>query len=241
MGGPPSGGRLQQDQAIQRRVTLKRCSRWDRQRSGSTQRKHRDRSASFPPLGADSSHKSSRPSSSSRAPTSATTPPGLLAGKLHGSTVSRTPWVAAPVCTQEGTTNTTLEKAITHLAAAVTQLVHRVTTIEQGIGSGAFPHPPSMTQTSTYTPMDANSVEGTALKRKAVEVGGTQPGDTQEQIERLTSALTMSETRTDQRFAALEATIEKYFQTLTSQCTQQLDSFSKALHNLAMELSGLRM
>ncbi|KAH7956775.1 hypothetical protein HPB52_012572 [Rhipicephalus sanguineus] len=33
----------QQDQANQRRVTLKRSSRWDRQRSGSTQRKHRDR------------------------------------------------------------------------------------------------------------------------------------------------------------------------------------------------------
>ncbi|KAL1486921.1 hypothetical protein MTO96_046754 [Rhipicephalus appendiculatus] len=41
---------MQQDQATQRRVTLKRSSRWDRQRSGSTQSKHRDRSASFPPL-----------------------------------------------------------------------------------------------------------------------------------------------------------------------------------------------
>ncbi|KAL1438382.1 hypothetical protein MTO96_048000 [Rhipicephalus appendiculatus] len=86
----------QQDQATQRRVTLKRSSRWDRQRSGSTQSKHRDRSASFPPLGADSSHKSSRPSSRSRAPTSATTPPGPPAGKPHGSTVSGTPSAAAP-------------------------------------------------------------------------------------------------------------------------------------------------
>ncbi|KAL1460421.1 hypothetical protein MTO96_027367 [Rhipicephalus appendiculatus] len=86
----------QRDQATQRRVTLKRSSRWDRQRSGSTQSRHRDRSASFPPLGADSSHKSSRPSSSSRAPTSATTPPGPPAGKPHGSTVSGTPSAAAP-------------------------------------------------------------------------------------------------------------------------------------------------
>ncbi|KAH7984300.1 hypothetical protein HPB52_019143 [Rhipicephalus sanguineus] len=86
----------QQDQATQRRVALKRSSRWDRQRSGSTQRKHRDRSASFPPLEADSSHKSSRPSSSSRAPTSATTPPGLPAGKPHGSTVPGTPSAAPP-------------------------------------------------------------------------------------------------------------------------------------------------
>ncbi|KAH6921281.1 hypothetical protein HPB50_027725 [Hyalomma asiaticum] len=219
----------QQDQATQRRVTLKRASRWDRQRSGSTQRKHRDRSASFPPLGADSSHKSSRPSSSSRAPTSATTPPGLRAGKPPGSTVSGTPSAAPPVSTQGGTTNTTLEKAITHLTAVVTQLVQRVTIIEQRIESGAFSHPPSMIQTSTSTPMDTYSVAGTALKRKAYEVGGTQPGDTQAQIERLTSALTMSETCTDQRFASLEATMEKYFQTLTAQFTQQLDSLSKAL------------
>ncbi|KAL1475001.1 hypothetical protein MTO96_037609, partial [Rhipicephalus appendiculatus] len=219
----------QQDQATQRRVTLKRSSRWDRQRSGSTQSKHRDRSASFPPLGADSSHKSSRPSSRSGAPTSATTPPGPPAGKPHGSTVSGTPSAAAPVSTQGGTTNTTLEKVITHLTAVVTQLVHRVTTIEQRIGSGAFSHPPSMTETPTSAPMDTDSLAGTAPKRKAYEVGGTQPGDTQDQIERLTSALTMSETRTDQRFAALEATMEKYFQTLTAQFTQQLDSLSKAL------------
>ncbi|KAL1419682.1 hypothetical protein MTO96_025029 [Rhipicephalus appendiculatus] len=170
----------QQDQATQRRVTLKRSSRWDRQRSSSTQSKHRDRSASFPPLRADSSHKSSRPSSRSRAPTSATPPPGPPAGKPHGSTVSGTPSAAAP----------------------------------------KDPHPP---------PMDTDSLTGTAPKRKAYEVGGTQPGDTQDQIERLTSALTMSETRTDQRFAALEATMEKYFQTLTAQFTQQLDSLSKAL------------
>ncbi|KAH6946549.1 hypothetical protein HPB50_013901 [Hyalomma asiaticum] len=209
----------QQDQATQRRVTLKRSSRWDRQRSGSTQRKHRDRSTSFPPLGADSSHKSSRPSSSSRAPTSATTPQGLPAGKPHGSTVSGTTSAAPPVSTQGEITNTTLEKAITHLTAVVTQLVHRVTAIEQRIGSGAFSHPPSMTQTST--PMDTDSVAGTALKRKAYEVGGTQPGDTQAQIERLTSALTMSETRTDQRFATLEATMEKYFQT---QCSSPSNS-----------------
>ncbi|KAL1426545.1 hypothetical protein MTO96_018220 [Rhipicephalus appendiculatus] len=77
--------------------------------------------------------------------------------------------------------------------------------------------------------MDTDSLAGTAPKRKAYEVGGTQPGDTQDQIERLTSALTMSETRTDQRFTALEATMEKYFQTLTAQFTQQLDSLSKAL------------
>ncbi|KAH6946433.1 hypothetical protein HPB50_013504 [Hyalomma asiaticum] len=113
--------------------------------------------------------------------------------------------------------------------AAVTQLVQRVTTIEQRIESRAFSHPPSMTQTSTSTPMDTDSVAGTALKRKAYEVGGTQPGDTQAQIERLTSALTMSETLTDQRFAALEATMEKHFQTLAAQFTQQLDSLSKAL------------
>ncbi|KAL3178714.1 hypothetical protein MRX96_009396 [Rhipicephalus microplus] len=56
----------QQDQVTRRRITLKRSSRWDHHRSGSTQRKHRDRSSSFPPLGADSSHKSPRPSSSSR-------------------------------------------------------------------------------------------------------------------------------------------------------------------------------
>ncbi|KAL1466765.1 hypothetical protein MTO96_042515, partial [Rhipicephalus appendiculatus] len=86
----------QQDQATQRRVTLERSSRWDRQRSGSTQSKHRDRSASFPPLGAVSSHKSSRPSSSSRTPTSATTPPDPPAGKPHGSTVSGTPSAPAP-------------------------------------------------------------------------------------------------------------------------------------------------
>ncbi|KAL1467723.1 hypothetical protein MTO96_041978 [Rhipicephalus appendiculatus] len=217
----------QQDQATQRRVTLKRSSRWDRQWSGSTQSKHRDRSASFPPLEADSSHKSSRPSSSSRAPTSATTPPGTPAGKPHGSTVSGTP-AAAPVSTQGGTTNTTLEKAITHLTAVVTQLVHRVTTIEQRRGSGAFSHPPSMIKHPHPPPMDTDSLAGTAPKRKAYEVGGTQPGDTQDQIERLTSALTMSETRTDQRFTALEATMEKYFQTLTAQFTQQVDSLSKS-------------
>ncbi|KAL1426017.1 hypothetical protein MTO96_003486 [Rhipicephalus appendiculatus] len=128
----------QQDQATQRRVTLKRSSHGDRQRSGSTQSKHKDRSASFPPLGADSSHKSSRPSPSSRAPTSATTPPDPLAGKPHGSPVSGTPSAAAPVRTQGGTTNTTLEKAITQLTAVVTHLVHRVTAVEQGIGSGVF-------------------------------------------------------------------------------------------------------
>ncbi|KAL1476411.1 hypothetical protein MTO96_036522 [Rhipicephalus appendiculatus] len=164
----------QQDQATQRRVTLKRSSRWDRQWSVSTQSKHRDRSASFPPLGADSSHKSSRPSSSSRAPTSATTQPGPPAGKPHGSTVSGTPSAAAPVSTQGGTTNATLEKAITHLTAVVTQLVHRVTTIEKRIGSGAFSHPPSMTETPTSAPMETDSLAGTAPKRKAYEVGGTQ-------------------------------------------------------------------
>ncbi|KAL3189901.1 hypothetical protein MRX96_020244 [Rhipicephalus microplus] len=49
----------QENQATQRRVTLKRSSRWDRQRSGSTQRKHRDRSSSFRQLGTDSYRKSS--------------------------------------------------------------------------------------------------------------------------------------------------------------------------------------
>ncbi|KAH8033901.1 hypothetical protein HPB51_017351 [Rhipicephalus microplus] len=49
-----------QDQATQRRAP-KRSSHWDHHRSGSTQRKHRDRSSSIPPLGADSSHKSPRP------------------------------------------------------------------------------------------------------------------------------------------------------------------------------------
>ncbi|KAH7948648.1 hypothetical protein HPB51_008970 [Rhipicephalus microplus] len=86
-----------------------------------------------------------------------------------------------------------------------------------------------MTETPTSTPMDTDPSASTATKRKADEVSGTQLGDTQAQIKRLTSALTMSETRTHQRFAALESTMEKYFQTLTAQFTQQLDSLRKAL------------
>ncbi|KAH8037206.1 hypothetical protein HPB51_008972 [Rhipicephalus microplus] len=87
-----------------------------------------------------------------------------------------------------------------------------------------------MTQTPTSTAMDTDPSASTATKRKANEVGGTQPGDTQARIERLTSALTMIETRTQQRFPALESTIEKYFQALTEQFTKQLDSLSEALY-----------
>ncbi|KAH8026296.1 hypothetical protein HPB51_019128 [Rhipicephalus microplus] len=218
----------QQDQATQRRDTLKHFSRWDRHWSGSTLRKHRNRSSSFPSLGADSSHKSPWPSFNSRVPTPTTTFPSLPAGKLRGPAVPENPAVV-PVSMQGGTPNTTLEKAITPLTAVVTQLMHRVKTIEQRIAPGAFPHPPTMTQTPTSTFMDTDPSASTATKRKAYEVGGTQPGDTHAQVERFTSALTMSETHTDQRFAVLECTMEKYFQTLTAQFTQQLDSLSKAL------------
>ncbi|KAH7987789.1 hypothetical protein HPB51_026533 [Rhipicephalus microplus] len=97
MGGPPAEeDSKQQDQMTQRRVTLKRSSLSDRHWSGSTQRKHRDHSSSFPLLGADSSYKSPRPPTSSRVPTPATTPPGLPAGKLRGPAGSGT-LVAVPV------------------------------------------------------------------------------------------------------------------------------------------------
>ncbi|KAL1482015.1 hypothetical protein MTO96_034073 [Rhipicephalus appendiculatus] len=174
------GDSKQQDQATQRRVTLKGSSRRDRQRSGSTQSSIETvlpRSHHLGPT-LPTSHYGHRPARGRL--------PLLLLrqvhrrGSQHGSTVSGTPSAAAP----------------------------------------KHPQPP---------PMDTHLLAGTAPKRKAYEVGGTQPSDTQNQIERLTSALTMSETRTDQRFAALEATMEKYFQTLTAQFTQQLDSLSKAL------------
>ncbi|KAH7955238.1 hypothetical protein HPB51_028163 [Rhipicephalus microplus] len=177
----------QQDQASQGRVTLKRSIRWDHHRSVSTQHKHRDRSSSFSPHGPDSSHKSPWPSSSSKAPSpAATTSSGLPVEKLCGPAVFGTP-VVVLMSMQKRTPNTTLEKAITHLTAVVTQLMHRVTTIEQRIVSGAFSHPPTMTETPTSNPMDTDLSASIATKRKAYEVRGTQPGDTPAQIEHLTS------------------------------------------------------
>ncbi|KAH7964601.1 hypothetical protein HPB51_027162 [Rhipicephalus microplus] len=101
----------QRDQATQWRITLKRCSLWDRHRSGSTQHKHRGSSFLFPTLGACSSHKSPRPSSSSRTPTPATTSPGLPAGKLRGPAVSGTPAVVRGVC-REGLPTLHLRKPL---------------------------------------------------------------------------------------------------------------------------------
>ncbi|KAL3183305.1 hypothetical protein MRX96_000284 [Rhipicephalus microplus] len=142
---------------------------------------------SFSPHGPDCSHKSPWPSSSSKAPSpAATTSSGLPVEKLCGPAVFGTP-VVVLMSMQKRTPNTTLEKAITHLTAVVTQLMHRVTTIEQRILSGAFSHPPTMTETPTSNPMDTDLSASIATKRKAYEVRGTQPGDTPAQIEHLTS------------------------------------------------------
>ncbi|KAL1474469.1 hypothetical protein MTO96_037945 [Rhipicephalus appendiculatus] len=150
----------QQDQATQRRVTLKRSSRWDRQRSRSTH---------------------------------------IITAIVQLESAYLC-YYSARFTGGEATWIYSFRNSFCGGAG------------EYGEYGEKHPHPP---------PMDTDSLAGTAPNRKVYEVGGTQPGDTQDQ--------TMSETRTDQRFAALEATIEKYFQTLTAQFTQQLDSLSKAL------------